>query len=275
MADLEFRRDLYRGTAGYYDRFRVPYPRALCDDLLERLPAGDRGTLLDLACGTGQITFALRDRFTEVWAADQEPDMTDAVRQKAAAAGIANIRVLTAAAEDLPAPAGSFDLVAIGNAFHRLPRAAVAASTFRWLRPGRFLTLLYSGMNPWEGAAPWQRAMASVVEHWRSKAADGDRIPPGYERDRQERPDLAVLQQAGFEVIGTYHFPTVYAWTVETLTGYCFSTSILSRAALGGGAQGFEADLRRELGPFAPAGAMRETIGFNYMLARRPPPAAP
>jgi SAM-dependent methyltransferase len=270
MADLEFRRDLYRGTASYYDRFRVPYPKVLFDDLLERLPAADRGMLLDLACGTGQITFALHDRFAEVWAADQEPEMTDMVRQKAAAAGIANIRVLTATAEDLPAPAASFDLVAIGNAFHRLPRAAVAASALRWLRPGTFLTLLFSGINPWEGEAPWQRAMASVVTHWRSKAADGDRIPPGYERDRQERPDLAVLQQAGFEVIGAYQFLTVHAWTVETLTGYAFSTSVLSRAALGGDAPGFEADLRRELGPFASAGALRQTIDFNYMLARRP-----
>ena len=268
MSDLGFRRDLYQGTAGYYDRFRVPYPKALFDDLLERVNTAERGTLLDLACGTGQITFALHDRFAEVWAADQEPGMTDVVRQKAAAAGIASIRVLTSAAEDLPAPAASFDLVAIGNAFHRLPRAAVAARAHRWLRPGAFLALLFSGANPWEGEAPWQRAMAGVVRYWRGKA--GDRVPAGYERDRRERPDLAVLRQAGFEAAGSYRFPAAHTWTAETLTGYAFSTSILSRAALGGHAPAFEADLRRELGPFAPAGGMHETIDFNYQLARRP-----
>src|SRR5580658_10084892 len=74
MADLEFRRDLYRGIAHDYDRFRVPYPRSLIDDLAGRSGAAGRGRLLDLACGTGQVTFALAGRFGEVWAVDQEPD---------------------------------------------------------------------------------------------------------------------------------------------------------------------------------------------------------
>ena len=107
MADLEFRRDLYRGTALDYDRFRVPYPRGLIDDLARRSGATGHGRLLDLACGTGQVTFALAGRFGEVWAVDQEPDMTSLVRQKAKSAGLGHIRVLTSAAEDLPAPRGS------------------------------------------------------------------------------------------------------------------------------------------------------------------------
>jgi len=270
VADLEFRRDLYRGIARDYDRFRVPYPRSMIDDLAERSGATGRGRLLDLACGTGQVTFALAGRFGEVWAVDQEPDMTSVVKQKVGAAGLAHIEVLTSAAEDLPAPEGSFDLVAIGNAFHRLPRRAVAASTLRWLRPGRFLALLYSGQNPWLGEAPWQRAMAEVVNHWMARSGGHDRIPPGYEQDRRERPDRAVLAESGFELLGEHHFPTAHVWTIETITGFLFSTSVLSRAALGGRAKDFAADLRRELRDFEPAGGLPETIGFVYELARRP-----
>jgi SAM-dependent methyltransferase len=270
MADLEFRRDLFRGTARDYDRFRVPYPRSLIDDLAERSGATGRGRLLDLACGTGQVTFALAGRFGEVWAVDQEPDMTSVVKQKAKAAGLGHLQVLSSAAEDLPAPEGFFDLVAIGNAFHRLPRAAVAASTLRWLRPGQFLALLYSGENPWLGEAPWQRAMAGVVNHWMTRSGGHDRIPPGYEQDRRERPDRAVLAEAGFEVLGEHRFPTAYAWTIETITGLLFSTSVLSRASLGGQAKDFAADLRRELRDFEAAGGLPETIGFAYELARRP-----
>ena len=196
--------------------------------------------------------------------------MTSLVRQKARSAGLGHIRVLTAAAEDLQAPEGFFDLVAIGNAFHRLPRAAVAASTMRWLRPGQFVALLYSGENPWLGEAPWQRAMAEVVNHWMAKSGGRDRIPPGYEQDRRERPDRAVLADAGFEVLGEHQFPTGHAWTIETITGLLFSTSVLSRVALGGQAKDFAADLRRELGDFQAAGGLPETIGFVYELARRP-----
>jgi SAM-dependent methyltransferase len=270
MADLEFRRDLYRGTARDYDRFRVPYPRSLIDDLAERSGATGRGRLLDLACGTGQVTFALAGRFGQVWAVDQEPDMTGLVREKAEAAGQGHIRVLTSAVEDLPAPGDFFDLVTIGNAFHRLPRGVVAASTLRWLRPGSFLALLYSGENPWVGGAPWQHAMAGVVDHWMTRSGGRDRIPAGYERDRRERPDPAVLEEAGFEVLGEHRFPTDHVWTTETLTGLVFSTSILSRAALGGQAGDLEADLRRELRDYESAGALLETIGFAYELARRP-----
>jgi SAM-dependent methyltransferase len=270
MADLEFRRDLFRGTALDYDRFRVPYPRNMIDDLSRRSGATGHGRLLDLACGTGQVTFALADRFEEVWAVDQEPDMTSLVKQKARSAGLDHIRVLTSSAEDLSAPEGFFDLIAIGNAFHRLPRAAVAASTLRWLRPGQFLALLYSGENVWLGEAPWQRAMAGVVNHWMTRSGGRDRIPPGYEQDRREHPDRAVLADAGFEVLGEHEFPTGHAWTTETLTGFVFSTSILSRAALGSQAGDLAADLRRELHGFETAGGLPETIGFIYQLARRP-----
>jgi SAM-dependent methyltransferase len=152
VADPEFRRDLYQGTAGYYDRFRVPYPPDLIDDLADRAGADGAGRLLDLACGTGQLSFVLRARFAEVWAIDQEPEMIAVVRDKARAAGLTGFRELACVFEDLQASAGSFDLVAIGNAFHRLPRDAVAASTFRWLRPGGFLALVWGG-SPFESAA--------------------------------------------------------------------------------------------------------------------------
>lgn len=195
--------------------------------------------------------------------------MTSLVAQKARTAGLGHVRVVTSPAEDLPAPDGGFALVTIGNAFHRLPRTGVAASALRWLRPGGFLALLYSGENPWLGEAPWQRAMAGVVDFWMTRSGGYDRIPAGYQQDRRERPDRAVLAEAGFDVLGDRVFPTGHAWTTETLTGFLLSTAILSRAALGGRAGELAADLRRELGGFEAAGGLPETIGFVYELARR------
>jgi hypothetical protein len=71
--EVNFAPDLYQGTAGYYDRCRLSHPAALTGDLLRRTRASGtsgRGRLLDLACGTGQLAFALRDRFAEAWAVD-------------------------------------------------------------------------------------------------------------------------------------------------------------------------------------------------------------
>jgi SAM-dependent methyltransferase len=210
-----FRRDLYQGTAGYYDRFRLPYPQALTDDLAHRAGADGTGRLLDLACGTGHVCFALHARFAEVWAVDQEPEMVAVVRDKARAAGLP-VRALAGPAEGLSAPGASFDLVTIGNAFHRLPRDAVAARAFGWLRPGGFLALIW-GSSPWDGQQPWQRALARTMDRWQARAGARDRVPAGYEQDRRERPDPVILAGVGFEIAGCYRFPAAHEWTPETI----------------------------------------------------------
>jgi SAM-dependent methyltransferase len=267
--DLEFRRDLFQGTAMYYDRFRVPYPRPLIEDLARRAGASGTGRLLDLACGTGQLAFALSGYFAEVWAVDQEPGMIEVAAQKKRAAGLGTMRLLAASAEDLAAPDGGFDLVVIGNAFHRLPRDTVAANVFRWLRPGGLLALVWS-QGPWDGGRPWQRAMAAAAYRWQERAAATGRVPAGYEADRKRRPDLAVLRGAGFEPAGYHEFLVTYEWVPETLTGYALSTSLMSPAALGGHVSEFEQDLRRELLACEPTGRVEQVINFAYDLARRP-----
>jgi hypothetical protein len=76
--------------------------------------------------------------------------------------------------------------------------------------------------------------------------------------------------ESGFQLAGSYQFLAAYEWTPDALIGFLFSTSVLSRAALGGHAPGFEEDLRRELRAREPTGRLRQTIRFAYELARRP-----
>jgi SAM-dependent methyltransferase len=269
MADLEFRRDLYQGAARDYDSFRLSYPPALTDDLARRCGADGTGRLLDLACGTGQLTFALHHRFAEVWAVDQEPDMIAVVREKAQAAGIGNIRAQVSAAEDLEAPGEWFGLVAIGSAFHRLPREKVAACVLRWLRPGGFLALVWAD-GPETGDAPWQRVLIAAIRRWRARTGTEDRVPSGYDQDRAARPDQAILEESGFGFAGRQQFRVSHEWTPDSLIGYLFGTSVLSRAALGDLAPEFDADVRRELQACDPEGRFRQSLSFAYDLFRGP-----
>jgi SAM-dependent methyltransferase len=252
MADPTFRADLYRGTGRDYDRYRLPYPQPLISDLAQRTQA--HGRLLDLACGTGQLTFALRDWFAETWAVDQEPDMIDVVAAKGG-----DVRAVVCAAEELIAPPDYFDLVAIGNAFHRLRRTPVVANVRRSLRPGGYLALVWGGA-PWEGDEPWQHALGAAMERWRP----GDRLPADYEQSRRDTPDAVILDAAGFEIIGHYQFPTAHLWTPDSVLGFLYSTSVLSRRALGDQAPAFEQDLRRVL-----TGELRQVVNFGYDLARK------
>ena len=269
MADPEFRGDLYRGTARSYDAYRLPYPPDLIDELAARSGADGTGRLLDLACGTGQVAFALRGRFAEVWAVDQEPDMIEVATSKAAAAGAEpGLLLRTCAIEDLAAPAQAFDLVTIGNAFHRLRREQVAARVVGWLRPGGHLALLWGG-SPALGDAPWQQALRATMQSWQDRNGAEDRIPAGYDAARRARPDLAILRAAGFEITGRYEFAFIHDWTLDEIAGFVASTSILSAVALGAAAPQFDADLRRELGS-QPGGLYRQDSTFAFELARRP-----
>ena len=254
---IEFDRDLYRGTAGDYDRFRVGYPQSMIDDLLGRVGPSGRGRLLDLACGTGQITFAASGQFAEVWAVGQESDMIDVVRLKATAAGTGHVRTVISAAEKLAAPAQAFELVAVGNAFHRLRRDVVAASAFQWLQPGRYIALLW-GSGPWVGDQDWQRGLSAVMDGWKTRLGVQGRAPAGWDRGRQQRPDMTVLADAGFQPVGSYRFPAEHDWTADELIGFVYSTSVLPRGVLADRADEFETELRRELGSHVTGGSLRD-----------------
>ena len=268
--ELDFRPDLYRGTAVYYDRYRPAYPDALIDHLAARTGADGTGRLLDLACGTGHVCFALHDRYAEVWAVDQEPDMIDLVRQKAAAlSGPPRFEFHTVAAENLAVPESSFDLVAMGNAFHRLSREVVAGLVLRWLRPGGHLALLWGG-GPDHGNAPWQQTLRDEMQRWRERSGAEQRVPAGFEADRAARPDLDILRAAGFEIVERQEFPVTRLWTAAEIAGFIGSTSVLSREALGPEAAAFDLSLREALLAAEPTGQFRQDTTFACELARRP-----
>ncbi len=265
-----FRPDLYRGTSGYYERFRRAYPPELIDDLAARTGADGTGRLADLACGTGQVCFALSGRFAEIWAVDSEPGMIAVAREKASAIGSGiRWRIEAATVEELSAPDGAFDLVTIGNAFHRLRRDAVAARVARLLRPGGFVALLWGG-SPTDGHARWQQALRDTMRGWQERPGADERVPAEYESDRTARPDQEILRAAGFEIAGRQQFPVSQLWTADQIAGFVASTSVLSPEALGEDAAEFDADLRRALQAAEPGGEFRQATTFAFDLARRP-----
>jgi ubiquinone/menaquinone biosynthesis C-methylase UbiE len=265
-----FRSDLYRGTASFYDRFRLPYPDALIDDLCRRASVDGAGRLLDVACGPGTVTFALSGRFAEVWAVDQEPEAVEFAANNAAAREVHNVRWTAGRAEDIVDPDQIFDLVTIGTAFHRLDRRRVAGLALRWLRTGGRLALLWSD-TPINGEAEWQQALAAIVVDWMRQVGAEDRLPADLEEHLTRIPHATVLTDAGFVVEGRYEFAEIHDWTLAELIGLVYSTSILPRAVFGDRAGAFEADVRERLGAIEPSGVFRERASFAYDLAVRPP----
>ena len=267
--EVRFRPDLYAGTAGYYDRYRPRYPAGLMRRLVDEAGVSGGGRLLDLACGTGQVALGLSSYFEEVWAVDQEADMVRVGRSTAARMGAANIRWLNRSVEALTAPLESFELVTVGNAFHRLPRQLIAAKAYGWLGPHGCFALLWGG-SPWQENAGWQQVVSAARDSWVAESGAGDRIPPGWEEARTSKPDLDVLRQAGFEILGRFSEPVTLEWSFESVVGYVYSTSVLPRAVLGDQAANFEADLHQRLVEVAGDGPYVQQTEFACDLGRRP-----
>jgi SAM-dependent methyltransferase len=267
VSDPPFRTDLYRGTARDYDRFRLPYPVPLLDDLRSRAGLSGTGRLLDLACGTGQITFVLNTDFDEVVALDQEPESIAFGRAKAEGLGCTHIEWVVGVAEEVDL-AGPFDMIAIGNAFHRLRRRRVAERALSWLRPGGYLALLWGG-NPMEGAGDCQQVLRAITVEWLDRMGE-ERLPTGWAEAMAREPHERVLSRAGLSYEGGYDFSERHVWTIESLLGFLHSSSLLSRHALGDLAPSFEDDLSERMLRCRPHGTFEQAVRFSYQLARKP-----
>jgi SAM-dependent methyltransferase len=271
---MHFATDLYQGTAAYYDRYRLPYPVSLLSHLVAGTHLSGSGSLLDLACGTGQLAFPLSPHFAQVWAVDQERDMIETVRAKVATSGVRNLRPVVSSAETLDAQPDYFELAVVGNAFHRLERDLVARRILDWLTPGGHIALCWSS-SPWVGPEGWQRSLATTLSRWQRELGAEHRVPAGSDQARRDRPDPDVLSEAGFEIVGRHAFTAEHHWSLAELAGHIRSTSFLPPAVLGDQAAAFDADLATTLRPYGDRGVFdrevfTEIVSFAYDLARKP-----
>jgi ubiquinone/menaquinone biosynthesis C-methylase UbiE len=237
--------DTFSGTARYYAQFRLPYPSALIEQLLEeRRGASREESLLDLACGPGRLTIPLAPFFRDVTAVDLEAEMIEQARQDALRHGVTNVLWHVGKVEDLEIPPQSLGMITIGEAFHRVDQRRVLENGRRWLRPGGTFVIL-GGTSNFEPALPWQRAAADVVRKWTGL----ENVPyvsasfiAGTVKQCEDQ-----MNDNGFENIASHRFAMRHTWTKESIVGYLFSTSFCSRKALGTNADAFAADMADSL----------------------------
>jgi SAM-dependent methyltransferase len=261
--------DAFAGTASYYVRYRIPYPEPLLEDLIDRSRITGGARLLDLACGPGRVALALVDSFREVWAIDIEPEMIDAARKEAMKRRATNIKWLVGRAESLDAPDASFDLITVGEAFHRLDQRLVAAQSLQWLKPGGHLAIL-GCFSILSGTERWQRIVVDIVRRWTARASPPNEDSAPRNPGSGPEHDQCVLKDQGFEEVGSHPFVETHDWTIDSILGYLYSTSVCSRNVLGGNADRFENDLRSALGNHDPGGVYRENLRWGFTMGRKP-----
>jgi SAM-dependent methyltransferase len=141
---------MFDRVASFYDEVRPGYPDAIIDAIVERSGLPITGRILEIGCGSGQITRPFAQRGYAILALELGPAL--------AALAAAHLRsyplahVMPVAFEDWPLEREGFDLVLSAQAFH-------------WIEPARGLARAAAALTP-------QGAIALVWHLDRSEHTD-------------------------------------------------------------------------------------------------------
>ena len=180
--------------------------------VLDAASPGPGEQVVDLGCGTGQLSLPLAERGALVLAIDVSSAMVGRLMVNARERSVRGIEGMAMPIENLSLRAGSVDLVATSYSMHHLrdaDKSRVVSAAFRWLRPGG--TLLVADMMFGRGGTSQDRAIIKSKVRALAKKGIGGwwRIAKNSYRYLvrvQERPVsisawTTMFAEAGFEAI--------------------------------------------------------------------------
>jgi SAM-dependent methyltransferase len=239
-------------VADFYQRYRRGYPPPVIDALVEAFGLTGEDTVVDLGCGTGQLTLPLAGRVRGVAGVDPEPDMLRRGRQAAAGAGVANVSWIVGADTDLPALGRllgerSVAAVTIGQALHWMDDGEVFRAAAGLVRPGGGVAIVTNGTPIWLQGTSWSRALRRWLEDW---LGHGTGDPCGTDEASQQRY-AAGLAAAGYRVTRA-SISYAEELTLDQVTGSVYSALQASQLPPPDQRPQFAAQIRGALAGHAP-----------------------
>jgi SAM-dependent methyltransferase len=167
-------RRVWSGRVASWDRHGSAALARVTEALLQATDVRPGAQVVDLGCGTGEISLPLALRGAQVLAVDVSAAMVKRLLAEAERRGAAGLDGLALPIEELALPPGSVDLVVSSYALHHLrdpDKARLVAAAYGWLRPGG--RLVVADMMFGRGGSRRDRAII------RSKVAALARKGPG------------------------------------------------------------------------------------------------
>ena len=134
-----YQRTLFDGIAERYEAARPGYPARVVEFVAATAGLGHGASVLEIGCGTGQLTELLAASGFRLTAIDIGPAMIAAARRRLANR---HVSFQVTSFEDLAAADASFDLVISSAAFHWIDPEIAFGKSARLLRAGGWLALL-------------------------------------------------------------------------------------------------------------------------------------
>jgi SAM-dependent methyltransferase len=157
LSSIEDEQEGLQWQIGVWDRISPIYLREVdnrftevVDGVISRAALRPGERVLDLGTGTGPIAVRAASLVApggNVTAVDISPEMLGRARQRAAELGLSNVAFREGRAEEIPAPAGQFDVaLASLSLMYVIDRSTAAREIARVLRPGgRLVAAVWSG----------------------------------------------------------------------------------------------------------------------------------
>lgn len=114
----------------------------IADAVRKAVPLHRSMSALDYGCGTGLLSFPLKDELGTILLADSSSGMLDVVAEKIAAQGVTNMTPMKLDLLIDPAPAQKFDLIVTAMTLHHVPDTNHILRVFHdILNPGGYLCI--------------------------------------------------------------------------------------------------------------------------------------
>ncbi len=254
------KRDITRYTA-----FRPPYPQQLIDALVSEFHLDKKGRLLDLGCGSGQITFPLAPYFEHTIALDVDPLMIQEAQLQAQRNHRENIEWHVKPAEDVSQEIeGTLRLVTIATAFHWMDRPLVLQKCYDLLEENGGIAIV-NAKSWWDSSATdWQQDIMKLIKKYLGPERR-DKSPAKTSKISHEE----LLINAQFKKIQNFTITAPYEWTTDNILGYLFSTAYCAPSLFGSQLKDFEVEVRALLLSRNAFGTFHEDLPFYLLVGHR------
>lgn len=145
-----------------YDAYRPSYPRAFVNHFIEEAQLSPDKKVLEIGCGTGQLTRMLAPGKAHIHAIDLSSSMTELAQQHCAK--FSNVKFSTVPFEDFEAPIASFDALVSATAFHWLDPEIRFQKAAQLLQQGGTLTIIINISKYKEWVGPLQQQINSLYQ---------------------------------------------------------------------------------------------------------------
>ncbi|SEF00989.1 Methyltransferase domain-containing protein [Streptomyces sp. 3213] len=252
-------------VAEFYAKYRRGYPPPVIEALRAAFALTADDIVLDLGCGTGQLSLPLASQVRSVIGMDPEPDMLRLAAETAAGQGVRNVTWVLGADSDVPALGtlvgqGSLAMTVIGQALHWMRHEELFRTLAPLFRTGGGIAVVANGTPLWQQDCAWSHALRACLEDHFGRRLEATCGTAAHDRRRYAE----ALRTAGFTDVGETVIDYSDELTIDEIIGGVYSAVSEDKLPRHEDRPAFAERIHRSL----PPGPYLESVQVSVLMGR-------